>query len=160
MPRAAFQVLILPFRKTDSSFEFAVFKSSDYSRWQAIAGGGEDLEKPFEAAKREAFEEAGISPDAHFIVLDSTCSIPVIHFDESAFLNNDLYVIPEYSFGVDCTEREIILSGEHAKFEWLSYAKAYERFTYDSNRTALWELNQKIRGLRPRDIVPDVLNEY
>ena len=155
MPRAPFQVLILPFRRVKNSFEFALFCRADNENWQGIAGGGEMGETPLEAAKREAFEEAGISSsDANFTALDSICSVPVTNFRESSAWGDDLYVIPEYSFGVDCTQQEIILSDEHAKFAWLSYSEAFQRFTYDSNRTALWELNQKIRRLRPRETAP------
>ena len=58
--------------------------------------------------------------------------------------------MPEHSFGVDCTDRALTLSDEHDTVEWLPYAEASARFTYDSNRTALWELNQRLRGLGPR----------
>lgn len=65
-----------------------------------------------------------------------------------------MFVVPEYSFGVDCAQHEIVLSDEHTGLEWLSYPEAHKRLTYDSNRTALWELHQKIRGLGPRDNAP------
>jgi len=74
-------------------------------------------------------------------------------FRESALWGDALYVIPEYSFGVDCTGQHIVLSDEHLELQWLPFSEARERLTYDSNRTALWELNQKIRGLGPRDIM-------
>ncbi len=61
MPRAPFQILVLPYRKIAEAFEFAVFSRSDYACWQGIAGGGEEGETPMEAAQREAREEAGIS---------------------------------------------------------------------------------------------------
>ncbi|MEJ7699894.1 MAG: NUDIX pyrophosphatase [Pyrinomonadaceae bacterium] len=150
MARASFQVLILPYRKTGESFEFAVFSRSESDCRQAIAGG-ESGETPMKAAKREAFEEAGILPGIDFIALDSVCSIPVVHFRDIENRNENLYVIPEYSFGVDCAEREIIISHKHFEIEWLSYAEAFQKFTYDSNRTALWELNQKLGGLKPRE---------
>jgi dihydroneopterin triphosphate diphosphatase len=149
MPRAPFQVLILPFRKIDDSFQFALFCRADDKCWQAVAGGGEAGETPLEAARREAFEEAGISPGAEFIALDSVCSIPVIHFRESEAWGKDVFVIPEHSFGVNCTKQKIILSNEHIRMLWLPYSEALEKFTYDSNRTALWELNQKLHARSP-----------
>lgn len=149
MARAPFQVLVLPFRKIGDSFEYALFCRADNKCWQGIAGGGETGETPLEAAKRETFEEAGILRDADFISLDSICSIPVIHFRDRENWNDDLYVIPEYSFGTNCTAQEITLSNEHYNFGWFPYSEAIEKLTFDSNRTALWELDQKIRGLRP-----------
>ena len=54
MARAPFQVLVFPYKRTDSSiFQYAIFSRADYPCWQSIAGGGEDKETPLDAAKRE-----------------------------------------------------------------------------------------------------------
>jgi dihydroneopterin triphosphate diphosphatase len=150
MPRAPFQVLVLPYRQAADSLEFAVLSRADYACWQGIAGGGEGSETPLEAAKREAQEEAGIPTEARFIELQAVCSVPVHLFRDGDSWGDDLYVIPEYSFGVDCTGRQVALSDEHTELQWLSYDEARARLTYDSNRTALWELHRKLRGLGPR----------
>src|SRR5215216_6609687 len=151
MPRAPFQVLVLPFRQTADSLEFGVLCRADDTCWQGVAGGGEGRETPLEAAKREAHEEAGIPAEARFIELETVCSVPVYLFRDGATWGDALYVIPEYSFGVDYTGRQVVLSDEHTVLQWLPYCEARERLTYDSNRTALWELHQKIRGLGPMD---------
>jgi dATP pyrophosphohydrolase len=96
-------------------------------------------------------EEAGIPMDAVFFPLDSVASIPVTCFQESHLWGDHIYVIPEYSFGVDATEAQIQLSDEHTEFRWLPFAEAELALRYDNNRVALWELNQKIRGLGPWD---------
>jgi dATP pyrophosphohydrolase len=150
MPRAPFQVLILPYRKTAEALEFAVFRRSDYSCWQGIAGGGEDDETPLEAAKREAWEEAGIAGASDFTTLQAACTVPVTFFQANGTWDKSLYVVPEHSFGVDATGQTLVLSYEHEALEWLSYTEAYARFTYESNRTTLWELNQRLSGLGPR----------
>ncbi len=151
MTRAPFQVLVLPYRRAADSFEFAVLCRADDACWQGVAGGGEGQETPLEAAKREAHEEAGIPAEARFMELETVCSVPVYLFRDGAAWGDSLYVIPEYSFGVDCTGRPVALSDEHTVLQWLPYCEARERLTYDSNRTALWELHQKIRGLGPLD---------
>jgi len=152
MARAPFQVLVLPFRTTEGRwFEFAVFCRTGGRYWQGIAGGGEGAETPLDAARRESLEEAGISPDATFVPLKTTASIQVRWFRDSHLWGEDLYVIPEYSFGVDCGQIELRLSQEHAAVRWLPFAAAYDLLRFDSNRTALWELHQRIRGLGPRD---------
>ena len=153
MPRAPFQVLVLPYRRTTNTREFAVFSRRDYPCWQGIAGGGEDDEAPLEAAKREAFEEAGLSSAGEFTPLQSLCTVPVIEFRDNRTWDPALYVIPQYSFGVDCARQSLVLSHEHDALEWLPYAEAHARFTYDSNRTALWELNQRLLGLGPRGAI-------
>ncbi len=151
MPRAPFQILVLPYRRTTNALEFAVLRRGDNSCWQGIAGGGEDDETPLEAAKREAFEEAGIAGGCEFTPLQASCTVPVTFFQDRETWDPSLYVIPEHSFGVDCTGQTLTLSNEHDAVEWLPYAEASARLTYDSNRTALWELNQRLLGLGPRD---------
>ncbi len=151
MPRAPFQILVLPYRRTVNTLEYAVLRRNDYLCWQGIAGGGEDSETPQEAAKREAFEEAGIPGACHFVSLQSSCTVPVTFFQDSSAWDPALYVIPQHAFGADCTGQALTLSDEHDAVEWLAYAEASARFTYDSNRTALWELNQRLLGLGPRE---------
>jgi hypothetical protein len=51
MARAPFQVLVYPYRKnSNEQIEYALMKRSNEGFWQGIAGGGEDNEKPLEAA--------------------------------------------------------------------------------------------------------------
>ena len=147
MPRAPFQILVLPYRKTANTFEYAILRRSDSAIWQGVAGGGEDNELPIDAAKREANEEAGIPETCAYIALQSVSSIPVHNFKDSVNWDPSLYVIPEHTFGADCSGVPLVLSHEHDKMEWLPYQEASDRFTYDSNRTALWELNQRLSGV-------------
>jgi dATP pyrophosphohydrolase len=153
MARAPFQVLILPFRKPKGYLQFALFQRTDSNTWQFIAGGGEDSETPAEAAKREAFEEAGLPNGCNLFHLDSTTSIPVTAFTDSSIWGEQIYVIPEYSFGIDTQSFAIVLSLEHTQVRWLDYNAAFHLLEYDSNKTALWELNQKLQSLGPRDTV-------
>ena len=39
-------------------------------------------------------------------------------------------------------DHEIVLSAEHTEVRWLSFDDAHELAEYDSNKTALWELDQ------------------
>ena len=125
---------------------------TSYGNWrgQAIAGGGEDSETPLEAARRESHEEAGISPTAPFLLLQTVEPVPVTEFGDSYLWGEDIYVIPQHCFGVLLPDRAIVLSREHTEYEWLKYRAAYERLRYDGNRTALWELNQRLQGKGPR----------
>ena len=150
MPRAPFQVLVLPYRRAADMLEYAVFSRSDYSCRQGIAGGGEAGESPLDAARREASEEAGLSEATRFMPLQAACTVPVIFFQDGGSWDSALYVVPEHSFGADATGQTLTLSDEHDAVEWLPYAQAHARLTYDSNRTALWELNQRLQGLGPR----------
>jgi dATP pyrophosphohydrolase len=132
-------------------FEFALFKRADDGNWQGIAGGGEDRETPLQAAIRETQEESGIAPPATFVRSDAVSSVPVTSFRDSHLWGEDVYVIREYAFGVHAEGQEIRLSPEHSAFAWFSYEEAKQKLRYDGNRTALWELNQRLLGLGPRD---------
>ena len=81
--------------------EYALFSRADYLCWQFIAGGAEDQESPLEAARREAYEEAGIDQKCKYMALDTRSSIPVYHFGGSHNWGESLFVVPEYSFAVD-----------------------------------------------------------
>lgn len=147
MPRAPFQVLVLPFRRDEDRFEFALFHRADLGVWQGLSGGGEGAETPAEAARREAREEAGVLNDAPLYALDSRASIPVTHF-HAPHWPEALLVIPEYTFALDATHLTLTLSSEHDTMCW-DHAEAQQaRLKWDSNQIALWELHQRLtRGL-------------
>ena len=144
MARAPFQVLVYPFRTNETGKrEYCLFKRADNGLWQGIAGGGEDAESPIEAAIRETWEEAGLPPSSRFIRLDSVESIPAHIFKERSNWGNDVYVIPQYTFGVQASP-QINLSQEHLEYRWYMYEEAIMAMRYDGDRTALWELEQRL----------------
>lgn len=58
--------------------------------------------------------------------------------------NKDIYVIPEYCFAVLLKDEKLIISKEDLEYCWLNYKEAMNCLKYDSNKTALWELKEKI----------------
>ncbi|MCP4212296.1 MAG: NUDIX pyrophosphatase [Halieaceae bacterium] len=144
MTRAPFNVLVIPFRLNAGIYEYAVFHRSDVHMWQFIAGGGEDDEAPLATAKRETNEEAGIDQDTGWAALDASASIPRNAFPGGHWPAH-IYVITEHSFAVRVQGADIRLSHEHDRFEWLDYDAAATRLTWDSNRVALWELQERLR---------------
>lgn len=152
MARAPFQVLVYPYRKAiNGQIEYALLRRSDEGYWQGIAGGGEDEEKPLEAAKRETYEESGILPESQFLQLDTIEPVPVIYFRDSHIWGDNVYVIPQYCFGVTAENLKITISREHTEYKWFSYEEAYELIKYDGNKTALWELDMRLKGREPRE---------
>ncbi|CDD31573.1 MAG: NUDIX hydrolase [Acutalibacter sp.] len=145
--RAPFQVLVIPYRWEGDSLRYCVFHRSDWDQWQFVSGGGEDEETPQEAAKREAWEEACIQ-SSQWTALKSLCSIPAEAFSEECrrHWERGTYVVPEYAFGVACQE-DITLSPEHTECVWLPYDEATKKLTWDSNRTALYELDCRMKEL-------------
>ncbi|WP_200761604.1 NUDIX hydrolase [Poriferisphaera corsica] len=151
MPRAPFQILVIPFiHLPDSNPRYALFRRVDNQLWQFIAGGGENNESPQQAASREAFEEAAIPATSPLIPLQSQHQIPT-----SAFPNNPwpptLSHIPEHTFAIDLTPSppslphpnpaNIQLSAEHTHYRWHDYQTALNHLHWQSNRTALTELH-------------------
>lgn len=144
--RAEFQILIIPFVISENKkLEIAVFKRSDEGYWQFIAGGGENDETVLGAAQREAYEEAGIARNSKYFKLDSMAMIPKRYFHDHKS-KTDLYVVPEYCFGVLIGDKVLIGLREHSEYSWVSYEKAMNCLRYDSNKTALWELRERIRN--------------
>ena len=61
--RAPYQTLSIPYRIIDGIIYYCVLHRADCDMWQFIAGGGEDGEEPMVTAKREIFEEGGLTVD-------------------------------------------------------------------------------------------------
>lgn len=143
--RAPFQILAIPYRMINGMPYYCVFRRADHDQWQFIAGGGEDEESPTEAAKRECYEEGGVTMDT-ILPLKSMCYIPAEIFPRRHLYHwpKDTFVIPEYAFCFEC-KQDIKLSHEHTDFAWIPYEEARERLQWDSNRTALYELNCRIK---------------
>lgn len=160
MTRLPLQVLVLPFRRRgDGEIEYAIFKRGDRRDdcWQGVAGGAEDGESADQAARREAMEEAGTPPEADLIALDAVASIPAKHFAHRHLWAPDLYVVTERAFGMCLSGAgPISLSVEHTEYRWVSYNEAARLLRWDSNKTALWELNERLsRGMpAPRTPLP------
>lgn len=148
MARAPFQCLIIPFMIKNNIPQYAIFKRLDMGIWQFISGGGEDDEKPLEAAKRECFEEASIPLHTTFYELDAISTISAEIYSEEYRKNWGRYcfVIKEYKFAFKLTEDIIKISEEHSEFQWVSYEEAISLLKYDSNKIALTELKARIEA--------------
>lgn len=54
-------------------------------------------------------------------------------------------VIPVFTFSVNLYKKDIVISDEHTEFKWCNYTEAKERLHFDLDKTALYELNEKIK---------------
>ena len=142
--RAPFQILAIPYRITNEKFLYCVFHRSDHDQWQFVAGGGENNETPEQAAKREIFEESGVVAE-NVTPLTTMCYVTADCFSEKARANwsRDTYVIPEYSFAFECSDN-VVISREHTEYAWLTYEETIARLKWDSNKTALYELDNRL----------------
>lgn len=143
--RAPYQVLVLPFVREGEKYYYAIFKRKDLNMWQFIAGGVEGDEKPIEAAKREAYEEAFIDRGSRYIRLASICAIPAANICGLKW-GEKIIMIPEFAFGVELSSRKLKISGAHTRCLWLSCEDAIKKLKYDSNKSALWELDYRLKN--------------
>lgn len=151
--RAPFQVLVLPFRVAEAGPEYALFCRSDSGDWQGIAGGGDEGESPLIAAGREMEEESGLPRDLALLPLDTIAMVPKTQFRRNGHWEPDILVVPEFTFGVDAGQNALNLSHEHTEAGWFPLHIAIDRVRWDSNKTALWELDQRLKYqvFRPRN---------
>lgn len=142
MSRAPLQVLVIPWRRRGDAIEVAVFHRCDYDLWQFVSGGAEDGESARDAALREGFEEAGISTEAPYLALDSIATIPACWFPAWTTWPSHILVVPEHAFAAEVTE--VHRSDEHRDVKWCGIEQAMALLKFDSNRHALWELNERM----------------
>jgi dATP pyrophosphohydrolase len=137
-------VLVLPFRRTAGGFEVAVLRRADDGSWQGVAGGGTVGESVVQAARREAFEEAGIPPGAPLYRLQTFDTVPAAIFGARAGWPPDTYVVAQHFFACELTGAEVVLSAEHTEVRWVGGDDALRLLRYDSNRTAVVELAERL----------------
>lgn len=144
--RAPLQVLVIPYHVTAGGPRYALLRRADAGCWQGVAGGGEGDESPLEAARRELAEETGLGTETALLPLDSRTTIPVVDVTGDFSFGPDVLVITEYAFGARCTSPDLMLCDEHTEYAWFDYAGARGAVQWDSNRTALWELDHRLRA--------------
>lgn len=146
--RKPHQILAFPFIKENNWYLYGIFcRNNKKEIWQGIAGGVEDYDTTYKAACiREANEEAGLTDFSNVIELESICTIPVPNVTKEFLWGEDILLIYEHCFGIECKSKNIKLSNEHIKMEWLNYEEAIKKLKWDSNKNALWELNYKLNN--------------
>ncbi|MFI7700369.1 NUDIX pyrophosphatase [Nonomuraea sp. NPDC049480] len=152
--RQPLTVLVFLYRVTAGSPEYAVFQRADDGNWQSVSGGVEEGEDLVTAARRETAEETGLRDLGPLCKLDMVSGVEKAGFRTSPYWDEDLYIVPKHFFAADVTNAasEIALSSEHRDMRWLGYEAAHGTLRYDDDRTALWELDQRII----RDHLPPV----
>lgn len=140
------QVLIIPYRIIENKVEYCIFRRKDMDVWQWIAGGVEDFDKDIlSAAEREVYEEIGISNNINITQLECITKIPVVNIVKEFKWGENIFYAEEYSFAMNINDNPIKLSDEHSEYKWFSYEEARRVLKYDSNKSTLWELNEKIK---------------
>lgn len=141
--RQPWNVFVYLYRIREKEVEYLLLKRSDDGVWQGIAGGGEEAETPLTAAKREMQEETGAIPKGPLMELDTMSHMEKTLFSDNEKWDKEIYVIPMYYFATEY-QGEIRLSNEHTDYGWYNYEDAMKKLFWHDNKTALWELNERL----------------
>ena len=130
MARAKYQVLVLPYAKTENGVRYCVLRRRDMGIWQFVSGGG---------------EEAGVV-NGRCYPLETRASLPSYLFPFADIWGEEFVVVPEYAYAVEVQPNfQVVLSDEHTEYRWVDYDEAVRLLHFDSNKVALWELDSKIK---------------
>jgi len=139
MPRARFEVLVLPYAtEAFADIAFAVFRDRVLGDgcWHAVRGGGDRGELPLDAARRHASAQAGIDRGHAHVALDSRATVVI-----EAIAGD--YEIALHAFGV-CVDPAGLCVCDGRELRWLSYRAASGLLASEPERDALWELRHRI----------------
>jgi len=144
------QIHVFLYRKGETGWEYAVFLRSNLKDcWQGVSGGVEDDETLEEAARRELWEEIGRQQALPLYPLECVNSFPaaIIGKKHAARWGENVILVPIHYFAV-AYDGPIRLSEEHLEYRWLPYEAASALLYFPEQKTALYELNERIlRGL-------------
>ncbi len=147
MPRQPEQVHIYLYRKNiNGCYEFAIFQRADNDLWwQGICGGVEEGDTIASAARREIFEEAGIVDKLPLYRLDTKGHVPAYIFGKQIqeIWGKDIVVVPMHFFAMPY-DGVIKISDEHKEFRWLLYEDAEKLVYFHDQKTALWEVKERL----------------
>ena len=118
-------------RKKTGKVQFLVLRRKSrymFGLWQQVAGRIEQGENAVQAIIREIKEETGLVPDRLYSA----------DYVESFYEANHhcIHFIPVFVAIAD-SAAEVILSGEHSEFKWLSAAQAKKHLTFVQQRNSI-----------------------
>ena len=145
MARKPENIHVYLFRKNaNNQYEYAIFQRADNLEWwQGVSGGVEEGETVEQAALRESYEEAGTPLHTPIYRLDTMSYLPSDIFSSHVLWGDDVVVCPMFFFAIPF-DGDIILSDEHMEVRWLTYKDAENLVYFHDQKTALWELNQRL----------------
>ena len=115
-------------------------KNNDKDMWQSVTGSLNENEEPVEAAKREVFEETGLSTknliDCNKQYMFEIYEMWRHKYEDGVTHNTEHVFLLELDDKVDIK----IDSNEHTQYEWINRVKAAEKVFSHTNRQAIFDL--------------------
>jgi dihydroneopterin triphosphate diphosphatase len=137
--RIPIQVNVFCFTLKDHEILYLLLKRSDYRNpcWQGVTGAPFPQEALVDAAKREVFEETGLTIKK-IEQTDYSFSYPIPGWHRWRF-EPETKIIEEYVFSakLDNISDNIRLSDEHCDFKWIDFQTAISLLSWETNKEAL-----------------------
>ena len=115
-----------------SNIEFLLLKRASDDKypniWQMVTGTIEKEEKAYDTAKREVFEETGLTPKSIFVV-------PTLNSFYS-YEPEYICLIPVFVCVVE-ENSEVVLSNEHSEYKWVNRNIAKELLSWPQQRNSV-----------------------
>jgi 8-oxo-dGTP pyrophosphatase MutT (NUDIX family) len=125
------------------------------SIWQTVVGGVWWQEERVEAARREVFEETGLTMVRGIMAIGYAFSFPIRlrKNQESWYAPGVATIVNTVYAGEVVSARPIVLCKEHIDYGWFPYANALRRLHWPEEREALSRLHPMIAAKAQPGIV-------
>ena len=116
--------------------------------WQMVVGSVRWTEERVQAARREVFEETGVTMLRGLTAIGYSFSFPVrVHKDEQSWYAPGQETIDNTVYAAEVIgRRPILLSPEHQAYGWFTYEEALEKLHWPEEREALLRLHPLIQA--------------
>lgn len=122
------------FKETNKGLKYLLLKRT-LTRgcyWQSVSGRIENNESAIEAAKREVYEETGLT----------SREIVDIDYINTFYELDTIFLEP--CFGIRVESERVKISDEHTEHKWLGFEDAVKTLKWNGNKRALEILNQQL----------------
>jgi dATP pyrophosphohydrolase len=118
--------------------------------WQTVVGSVRWTEERIQAARREVFEETGLTMLRGITAIGYAFSFPLRlpkgqeswYAPGQATIDNTVYAAEVFG------DRPVRLSSEHVAYGWFSFDEALHRLHWDEEKEALLRLHPMVQSLR------------
>ena len=116
--------------------------------WQTVVGSVRWTEERVQAARREVFEETGLTMLRGIMAIGYAFSFPIrLPIGQASWYAPDQTTIDNTVFAAEVIgRRPILLSPEHQAYGWFSFEGALEKLHWVEEKEALSRLHPLIKG--------------
>ena len=145
------KIIVYLYRRTETGqIEYLLLQRAPTGKagaiWQTVVGSAQWDEKLIEAARREVFEETGLTRLQGIIAVGYAFSFSFAPPHQSHYAP-DVKTIRNTVFASEVVSvKPVMLSAEHVDYGWFPYQEALERIHWPEEREALIRLHPMLGG--------------